>query len=88
MSNVKTYRERCKYVKAIQWTGNNIGNVIDFLGLYAMCSFDEKHRGLHVRTDDKVIILTVHDYIIMDESGNISTAASSVMSRFYEQVDQ
>ena len=79
MKNVKIYQNKPVTIEAIRWTGDNLREIIDFIGFHPSAekwTWDEyeeivKNEGLKIFTLAGSMIVEVGDYIIKAANGNI-----------------
>ena len=89
---VRKYRKKPVIVEAIQWTGDNLREVIDFTGLHPSArkwtweEFEEvvKKKGLKIFTLEGAKKASVGDYIIKGVEGECYPCKPSIFEKTYE----
>lgn len=90
---IKTYRKKPVDVQAIQWTGNNLREVIDFTGLHESAdswSWDQYERvvstsGLKVFTAEGPLNASIGDFIVRGYSEKQGYHFWPVKPDYFEQ---
>jgi len=88
------YRKRPVVVEAIQWTGENLREIIDFTGLNASAkrfSWEEyeslvKKEGLKIFTLEGSHMASIGDYIIRGIAGEVYPCKPDIFEATYEVV--
>ena len=91
---VRKYRKKPVIVEAIQWTGDNLREVIDFTGLHPSArkwtweEFEEvvKKKGLKIFTLEGVKKASIGDYIIKGIEGEFYPCKPSIFKKTYELI--
>ena len=92
---VRKYRKKPVVVEAIQWTGDNLKEVIEFTGLHPSArkwtweEFEEvvKKKGLKIFTLEGVEKPRIGDYIIKGVEGEVYPCKASIFEKTYEVVE-
>ena len=82
---VGRYRKKPVTVEALQWTGDNIKEVDQFVG----CSVSVRawDRVLYLYIDEKTYPLNKMDYIIKEPNGRVYPCSWETFQEAYEAVD-
>lgn len=76
------YRKKPVTITAIQYTGNNIEDILKFTGDSAYID----NRGLIIRTLEGEHIASVNDYIICGVHGEYYPCKPDIFAKTYEKV--
>lgn len=93
------YKKKPVVIKAIQWTGKNLREVIDFTGLHdsakkwSWAEYEEvvKREGLKIFTLEGPLMASIGDYIIRGVAGEFYPCKPDIFEKTYElcyQVDE
>lgn len=92
MTKVKRFKTKPVEIKAIQWTGQNFGDVKEFAGEKVFIGKQpENFEGsplidvLHCRTLEGTMWATVTDYIIQGLEGEFYPCKESIFNKKYEE---
>ena len=88
------YRKRPVVIEAIQWTGKNLREIIDFTGLddsIKHSSWEEyealvKKEGLKIFTLEGIHMASINDYIIKGVAGEVYPCKPDIFEKTYEAV--
>ena len=88
------YRKKPVVIEAIQWTGKNLREIIDFTGLNKSAekwTWEEycdvvKNEGLKIFTLEGPLMATVGDYIIQGVSGEHYPCKPDIFEKTYDAV--
>ena len=88
------YRKRPVVIEAIQWTGENLREIIDFTGLNDSAkhfSWEEyealvKKEGLKIFTLEGTHMASIGDYIIKGVAGEVYPCKPDIFEKTYEAV--
>ena len=88
------YRKRPVVIEAIQWTGGNLREIIDFTGLNDSAkhfSWEEyealvKKEGLKIFTLEGTHMASIGDYIIKGVAGEVYPCKPDIFEKTYEAV--
>ena len=91
---VKKYRKKPVVIEAIQWTGNNLKEVIDFTGLHESAekwTWEEyqsvvENCGLKIFTLEGRMDAEINDYIIKEVQGEYYPCKPDIFKQTYEEV--
>lgn len=83
---IKTYRKKPMEFKAVQWTGENLKECMDFCE--GRLSFATKHYKDLINSSDKKMIVGVNNYIVKGKSGELFVYSSSVFKDFFDEVKE
>lgn len=91
---VKQYRKRPVVIEAVEWTGNNLREVIDFIGLHPSAikwtwsEYEEVVRkdGLKIFTLEGTHMATIGDFIIKGVHGEAYPCKPDIFALTYEEV--
>jgi hypothetical protein len=91
---IKNYKKKPVTIQAIQWTGNNLREVIDFTGLHESAAhkwtWDEyKHvvetEGLKIFTLEGSMMASIGDFIIKGVKGEFYPCKPDIFASTYEE---
>jgi len=93
MSEVKRYTKKPVTIEAIQWTGDNLREIIDFTRLNQSAqkwSWDEycevvKIRGLKIFTLEGPLMASIGDFIIKGVKGEFYPCKPDIFAATYEE---
>ena len=85
ISNVKKYRIKPVEIEAVQWDGNNIDTIREFVGSKGFC---------HITNDNSLVIPTMigdyhvklGEYIIKSDAGEFLQCDPSIFEDTYEEI--
>ena len=88
------FRKRPVVIEAIQWTGNNLREIIDFTGLHESAKkwtweeYEEVVRieGLKIFTLEGSLMASIGDWIIKGVVGEIYPCKPDIFEKTYEPV--
>lgn len=80
---VKTYRKKPVEVHALQYTGNNIRDIITFTGGLAKIV----NGNLEISTLEGTMVASIGDYIIMGINGEFYPCKEDIFNKTYEEVE-
>jgi len=88
------YRKKPVVIEAIQWTGNNLREVINFAGLHPSAkkwTWDEyeqvvAEKGLKIFTMEGPLMASVGDFIIRGVHGEVYPCKPDIFEKTYEPV--
>lgn len=75
------FRKKPVIIEAIQWTGNNLEEIKDFIGYY---EYDKKNLIIH--TLEGKMIAQVNDWIIRGVQGEYYPCKPDIFEKTYEPV--
>lgn len=81
---IRKYRKKPVIISAMQWKGNNRGEIIDFVGNSAV--FDR--TGLYIITLEGEMFASIGDYIIRGVDGEFYPCKSDIFRKTYELVEE
>jgi hypothetical protein len=92
---VKKYRKLPVVIEAVEWTGNNLREVIDFVGLHPFAekwTWEEyekvvKTDGLKIFTLEGSHMATIGDFIIKGVHGEPYPCKPDIFAKTYEDAD-
>lgn len=86
---IKTYIKKPLAVQAVQWTGDNTDEVVDFGGTVDGCNTisDIGKSYLVVRTLEGNMAISIGDYVIRGTSGEYYPCKPDIFKRIYEEQD-
>ena len=93
-NEIKKYRKLPVTIEAIQWTGNNLREIIDFTGLHESAKqwkWEEyktvvAERGLKIFTLEGSHIASIGDFIIKGIHGEFYPCKPDTFKNTYEEV--
>ena len=84
------YRRK-EIIEAIQWNGNNQGEIKSFAGQFAMFDYaDTNHDGktfdavLKIKTLEKIIPTEIGDYVVRGQKGDFFVIKKEEFEKIYE----
>jgi hypothetical protein len=91
----KLWRKKPVVVEAVEWTGSNLREVIDFIGLnpsavkWTWEEYEEVVRadGLKIFTLEGPLMATIGDYIIKGINGEAYPCKPDIFAKTYEEAD-
>lgn len=86
---VKQYRKKPVVIEAVQWTGRNLGEIMDFSenGETFLHTIDGVSK-LHVCTLEGNMLANIGDYIIRGVKGEFYPCKPDIFEVTYEEVTQ
>lgn len=89
------YRKRPIVIDAIQWTGNNLREIINLIGLHESAkkwSWEEyenivKNEGLKIFTLEGTMMADINDFIIRGIKGESYPCKPDIFIKSYELVE-
>lgn len=86
---IKTYIKKPLAVQAVQWTGDNTDEVVDFGGTVDGCNIisDIGKSYLVVRTLEGNMAISIGDYVIRGTSGEYYPCKPNIFEKIYEEQD-
>jgi hypothetical protein len=92
---VVNYRKKTLIIQAIQWTGNNLQEIIDFTGLHPSVkhlTWEEyeqivKIEGLKVTTLNGPVIVSIKEWIIRGIQGEFYPCDPDIFEKTYEIIN-
>lgn len=86
------YRKKPVVIEAIQWTGSNLREIIDFTGLHPSAhkwSWEEYERvvqteGLKIFTLEGSLMASIGDFIIKGVKGEVYPCKPDIFEQTYE----
>jgi hypothetical protein len=93
---MKKYRKKPVVIEAVQWSGDNLGEVIDFTGLHPSANkwtWEEyeavvKEHGLKIFTLEGIMDASVGDYIIKGVKGEFYPCKPDIFEATYEPAEE
>lgn len=93
---IKQYRKKPVVIEAVEWTGNNLKEIIDFIGLNKSAekwTFEEyaqvvKTEGLKIFTLEGPHMATIGDFIIKGVHGEPYPCKPDIFAKTYEEVNK
>lgn len=77
-----------KVIDAVQWNGNNIGEVFELIKYkYPFYYKNENKKELEIQTLEGNIIVSVGDYIVKDVWGEFYACKPDIFEHIYEVVE-
>jgi hypothetical protein len=84
---IKEYRKKPVVIKAVQWTGENVNEILEFC---ADAEFDmgiDGPKNLEIKTLEGTMQADIGDYIIQGVKGEFYPCKPDVFEKTYEPVD-
>jgi preprotein translocase subunit Sss1 len=90
---IRKYRKLPVVIEAVQWTGENLREIIDFIGLHPSAkkwSWKEyvqvvRIEGLKIFTHEGSLIVTIGDFIIKGIHGELYPCKPDIFAKTYEE---
>ena len=88
MIKAKKYVPLGVSVMALQWTGDNIKEVLDFIGTESLSQNNDAEGSIWISVTSKVSrICRIGDYITLRASSGLGVTDGGVFGQFFEEVD-
>lgn len=97
---MKKYRKKPIIIEALQWTGENFDEIVEFLenrgkpegcmyllGEHFYMDFNKVKGGLIIKTLEGEHIATIGDYIIKGVQGEFYPCKANIFEATYEEVE-
>jgi hypothetical protein len=81
---VKSYRKRPVVIKAVQFTGDNIGQVLDFTE--NKIKYDPKSNEYCCETLEGFLHISKNDFIIKGVNGEFYPCKPDIFEKSYEEI--
>lgn len=82
---IKKYVKKPVVFKAVQWTDDNINEIIDFCG-NSLTFKGSKPSRIYINTFEGRYLCLPYDYIIKDELGEFYPCTPDVFEQTYEEI--
>ena len=83
-SSIKTYRKKPVVIEAVQFTGNNVDEILEF----AKGSFNNPSTSeIVIPTLEDNMILSIEDYVIKGVNGEFYPCKPDIFDKTYEEID-
>lgn len=82
---IKTYRKKPVEIKAVQWTGENIKECMDFCD--GLMPFAEKQGKALILAADGNVLADKNNYIVKGKSGELFVYSPSFFKDFFKKVE-
>ena len=87
---IKKYIKKPVEIEAVQWTGNNLEEIYDFVGIKNLSfwskAVDEEVGELYIRTMEGEMHATVNDFIIKGVKGEFYPCKPDIFYEAYLEV--
>ena len=83
---IKKYKKKPVIIEAVQWTGDNIDEIIKFCG-DSLTFKGSKPFKVYINTLEGRHICSPHDYIIKGVQGEFYPCKPDIFERIYEEID-
>ena len=83
---VKKYRTKPCEIEAIQWTGENLDNVMSYVGDNLIIEMYGKYINLYIHTLEGIMKADINDYIIKGLRGEFYPCKPDVFEKKYEEM--
>lgn len=80
----KKYRKKPVVIEAIQWIGNNLSEIDNFIGR----TVDNKETTLVIHTLEGEMYASLSDYIIKGVNGEFYPCKPDIFDKTYEEVTE
>lgn len=80
------YRKKPVVIEAIQWTGENIKEISDFMGV-SHISYELPSNKLSIITLEGTMIAKKGDFIIKGVEGEVYPCKPDIFAKTYEKID-
>lgn len=81
---IKKYRKKPVVIEAIQWIGNNLSEIDNFIGR----TVDNKETTLVIHTLEEDMEASIGDYIIKGVNGEFYPCKPDIFDKTYEEVTE
>ena len=81
---IKKYRKKPVVIEAIQWIGNNLSEIDNFIGR----TVDNKETTLVIHTLEVDMEASIGDYIIKGVNGEFYPCKPDIFDKTYEEVTE
>lgn len=81
---IKKYRKKPVVIEAIQWIGNNLSEIDNFIGR----TVDNKETTLVIHTLEGDMEASIGDYIIKGVKGEFYPCKPDIFDKTYEEVTE
>ena len=81
---IKKYRKKQVVIEAIQWVGNNLSEIDNFIGR----TVDNKETTLVIHTLEGDMEASIGDYIIKGVNGEFYPCKPDIFDKTYEEVTE
>ena len=81
---IKKYRKKPVVIEAIQWIGNNLSEIDNFIGR----NVDNKETTLVIHTLEGDMEASIGDYIIKGVNGEFYPCKPDIFDKTYEEVTE
>ena len=81
---IKKYRKKPVVIEAIQWAGNNLSEIDNFIGR----TVDNKETTLVIHTLEGDMEASIGDYIIKGVNGEFYPCKPDIFDKTYEEVTE
>lgn len=84
---VMKVRKKVVEVEAVQWTGENLGEIVDFCGDRLFFIEGKQHTFLYIDTLEGSHVCSLNDYIIKGIKGEFYPCKPDIFEATYERID-
>lgn len=84
---IKKYKKKPVTIEALQWTGENLNEVRDFVGEYLMFNYESGIPQVYLKTLEGNMHASAGDYIIKGIYGEFYACKPDVFTETYEEVE-
>lgn len=84
---MKIRKKPVEVEEAVQWTGENLDEVVDFCGEYLSFVYNETYSALYIDTLEGTHLVSPNDYIIKGIKGEFYPCKPDIFKAVYEKVD-
>lgn len=86
---MKKYRKKPVVIEAVQWSGNNLNEILDFMKDKQPNYYeDDEKKLLTIQTLEGNMIASVGDYIIKGVQGEFYPCKPDIFKQTYEVVEE
>ena len=82
------FRKKPVVIEAIQWTGNNIEEISNFIGLACDWQYRGGEKKLVIKTLEGDMWADQHDWIIKDVEGEFYPCKPNIFDKTYDPIDE
>ena len=79
---IKKYRKKPVVIEAVQWTGENIEEILDFVGLDGI--YDYLRKSLEIATLEGDMKASMGDFIVKGVNGEFYPCKPDIFEKTYE----
>lgn len=82
------YRKKPVVIEAVQWTGNNIAEVAEFMDTCKAFHINSSSKSIIIETLEGAMTASKEDYIIKGVQGEFYPCKPDIFTSTYEKVEE